>query len=98
FDDIQWADESSAAALHYVARQNHTTAFLGVLAARAGELDDNRAVQRAVRELRHAGLLEEIEVGPLPEEAVRELIDRRVPGASSEELCRVSGGNPLLAV
>ena len=98
FDDLQWADESSAAALHYVARLNADRPVLGVLAARDGELDDNRAIQRAFRELRHAGLLQELPLEPLPEVAVRELIDRQVPGASSEELSRVAGGNPLLAV
>ena len=29
FDDVQWCDESSAAALHYVARMNRGQAFLG---------------------------------------------------------------------
>ncbi|MBN1237793.1 MAG: AAA family ATPase, partial [Gammaproteobacteria bacterium] len=98
FDDLQWADDSSAAALHYVARMSAGRPFLGILAARDTELGDNAAVRRAVRELRHADLLDDLPLEALPEAAVRELIATRVPGASSEPLSRVSGGNPLLAV
>jgi hypothetical protein len=63
FDDLQWGDESSAAALHYVARTNKEQPLLGVLAARNDELRDNTPVLRAVRELRQAGLLQEIRLG-----------------------------------
>jgi DNA-binding SARP family transcriptional activator len=98
FDDVQWADESSAAALHYVARSNRGRPFLAILAARDAELADNAAANRAIRELRHAGMIEDMALEPLPEAAVRKLIDACVPGASSETLSKVSAGNPLLAV
>jgi DNA-binding SARP family transcriptional activator len=98
FDDLQWADDSSAAALHYVARVNSGRPFLGILAARDTELGDNAAMRRAIRELRHAKLLDDVPLEPLSDAAVRELIETRVPGASSEPLSKVCGGNPLLAV
>lgn len=98
FDDMQWCDESSAAALHYAARTNRQQALLGVIAARDGELRDNAAVQHALQGLRHAGLLTEIHLGPLDESAVRELIAEHAPGADSGELCRECGGNPLIAI
>jgi DNA-binding SARP family transcriptional activator/predicted ATPase len=98
FDDLQWADESSAAALHYVTRMSRARPLLGVLAARADELRDNTPVQRAVRELRMAGLLEEIELGPLGEDALRALISLRAPEADRDRLSRACGGNPLLAI
>lgn len=98
FDDIQWADESSAAALHYVARMNRDRPFLGLLAAREGELRDNGPVQRALRELRHGDLLQEISLGPLDEAAVQALIRETAPAADSERLSKECGGNPLLAV
>ncbi|MEJ2176184.1 MAG: hypothetical protein P8Y76_15155, partial [bacterium] len=98
FDDAQWCDELSAAALHYIARRNRDRAVLGILAARAGELRDNASLQQALRGLRRDGLLEEIELGPLPAEALAELIEAQVPGADSARLSLESGGNPLLAI
>lgn len=98
FDDLQWSDESSAAALHYVARMNRERPLLGVLAARDVEVNDNRAVQQALRGLRHDELLQELKLGPLPEAAVKQLIALRSPQADSETLSQECGGNPLLAI
>ncbi len=98
FDDLQWGDESTAAALHYVVRTNRERPLLGILATREDELRDNSRMLRALRELRQAGLLEELRLGPLSEDAVRELISARSPGASSDRLSRQCAGNPLLAI
>jgi DNA-binding SARP family transcriptional activator len=98
FDDVHWSDESSASALHFVVRSNADRPLLCLLAARVDELRDNTAVSRALRELRQADLLEEIRLGPLSTEALRELIDARAPGARGERLSLDCGGNPLLAI
>jgi len=98
FDDVHWCDESSAAALHYVARQNSDRPVLGVLAARDTELQDNVPLQQALRGLRHVSLLQELKVGPLAPDAIEQLIRTRAPGADSERLSRECGGNPLLAI
>jgi DNA-binding SARP family transcriptional activator len=98
FDDVHWADESSAAALHYVARSNAERPLFTLLAVRSDELRDNAPVSRAVRELKQAGLLEELRLGPLAPTALRELIDMRAPGANSDRLSAGCGGNPLLAI
>jgi DNA-binding SARP family transcriptional activator len=98
FDDLQWCDESSAAALHYVARTNRQAPLLTVLAARDDELRDNAAMQRSLRDLRQAGLLEQVTLGPLEEDALRDLIASRTAQASAERLSRECGGNPLLAI
>jgi len=98
FDDVHWSDESSASALHFVARSNAERPLLGLLAARTDELRDNTAVARALRELRQANLLEEIRLGPLPREVIRELIDAHAPTARAEQLSADCGGNPLLAI
>jgi len=98
FDDFHWSDESSASALHYVARLSRNQPFVGILATREDELRDNTAVRRALRELRHAGLLDEIKLGPLPEADVCTLISTRVPQANGARLSRECGGNPLLAI
>ncbi|HEY8507210.1 MAG TPA: AAA family ATPase, partial [Steroidobacteraceae bacterium] len=98
FDDLQWGDESSAAALHYVVRTHADQPLLGILAARDDELRDNAPFARAVRELRQSGLLVEQPLGPMPERALREIISTRAPQADSERLSRECGGNPLLAI
>jgi DNA-binding SARP family transcriptional activator len=98
FDDVQWCDESSAAALHYVARVNRQRPFLSVLAARDSELRDNAPVLQALRGLRRDGLLREIELGPLAGDALVQLINERAPGADSQRLSVECGGNPLLAI
>ncbi len=98
FDDVQWCDESSAAALHYVARMNRDRPLLAVLAARDSELQDNMPLQQALRGLRHDALLRELVLGPLPDDAVAELIARCSPAADCKRLSRECSGNPLLAI
>jgi DNA-binding SARP family transcriptional activator len=98
FDDVQWCDESSAAALHFVVRMNRGRALLGLLAARDGELRDNAPAQQALRSLRRDGVLREIDVGPLSADSLVRLIDERAPGADSHRLSLECGGNPLLAI
>jgi len=98
FDDVQWADESSMTALQYVARICTRQPLLVVLAGREGELQDNAALQQTLRGLRHDGVLEELRVGPLTDEAIRTLVGDRSPEADGESLSRECGGNPLLAI
>jgi len=98
FDDVQWCDESSAAALHYIVRNNRNRAICVLLAARDGELRDNAPVQQALRGMKRDGALTELEIGPLSPEALVRVIDERVPGADSARLSLECGGNPLLAI
>jgi DNA-binding SARP family transcriptional activator len=98
FDDVQWCDDSSAAALHYVARTNAQRRLLVVLAARETELQDNVPLQQALRGWRHEGVLSELKLGPLTEEAIAAIIEARAPGADSGRLSRECGGNPLIAI
>jgi DNA-binding SARP family transcriptional activator len=98
FDDVQWCDESSAAALHYAARMNRNQPLFAVLAARDGELKDNVALQQTLRGLRHDGLLRDLRLCPLSAAATAQLIERRAPGVDSDRLSRACRGNPLLAI
>jgi len=98
FDDFQWSDESSAAALHYVARTHADRPFLGVLAARDDEIRENTAVQQALRGLRHDGLLKEYTLSPLADDAVQHLIATHAPAADTALLGRACAGNPLIAI
>lgn len=97
-DDIQWCDESSAAALHFVARTNRARPVLVVLAARDGDLRDNAPVQQVIRGLRRDDLLRELALGPLPADALASIIEEQAPGADSQRLSLECGGNPLLAI
>lgn len=98
FDDLQWSDESSASALHYLMRMNRDRPIFAVVAARSGDIRDNAPLQQALSGLRHDGLLSEIELGPLPEDALSQLIAEQAPGADFERLSGECGGNPLLAI
>lgn len=98
FDDLQWCDESSAAALHYIARRNRERPLLGVLAGREDELRDNAAVQQALRGLLRDGVLQELKLEPLSDACVRQLIEEREPEVDSDQLSKTCGGNPLLAI
>jgi DNA-binding SARP family transcriptional activator len=98
FDDLQWCDDSSATALHYIARTNRQQCVVGILAARAGDIKDNAALQQALNGLRHVGLLTEIPLPPLSESEVRELIEKSAPDADSQQLSQQCGGNPLIAL
>lgn len=98
FDDFHWCDDSSAAALHYIARWNRDRPLFGILAAREGDLYDNIAAQQAVSGLQRDGLLTEIALGPLPQRDLETLIRERAPGTRADVLSRKCGGNPLLAV
>jgi hypothetical protein len=97
-DDIQWCDESSAAALHFVARTNRARPVLVVLAARDGDLRDNAPVQQVIRGLRRDDLLRELALGPLPADELARIIEQQAPGADSQRLSLECGGNPLLAI
>ncbi len=97
-DDLQWCDESSAAAMHYALRMNPQLPVFIALTARDDELRDNSAVQQALRGLRHDGLLKEVALGPLSNESVERLITAYAPNADARALTGACGGNPLIAI
>ena len=98
FDDIQWCDDSSAAAIHYVARMNRDRPLFGILAARDDELRDNVPAKQTVTGLRRDDMLTELSLGPLSDRELAELINERAPGAHADRLSHQCGGNPLLAI
>jgi DNA-binding SARP family transcriptional activator len=98
FDDLQWCDESSAAALHYIMRMNQHQPLYVLVAARDAELAGNSATQLALRGMRRENMLRGLTLGPLPEPALRELISRNAPEADAGRLSEESNGNPLMAI
>lgn len=89
-EDAQWLDESTRAALWFVARRVTEDPVIVALTARTGELDlapDPRIAQVTVR--------------PLDTEASTELISRRLDnpgGAARGRLLELAAGNPLALI
>jgi DNA-binding SARP family transcriptional activator/tetratricopeptide (TPR) repeat protein len=98
FDDLQWCDESSAAALHYVAHMSRGRPLFGVLAAREEELTDNAAVQQAMRGLRRERLLEDLKLGPLSDASIARIVAEYGAGDDTVVQSSECRGNPLLAI
>lgn len=98
FDDVQWADESSAAVLHYLVRMNRQQPLLVVLSARDQEIKINKAIQQTLAGLRNQQLLHEINIGPMDGQKLQQIIQDQVPGIDAADLGQECGGNPLLAI
>jgi DNA-binding SARP family transcriptional activator/tetratricopeptide (TPR) repeat protein len=101
FDDLHEADDATLQLLHYIARQLADRAVLLLAGYRVDEehrpaLDELRAA------LRRDGRLREIALDPLPDGAIRLLVDR-IFGAGpvepdlADEIAERAGGNPLFA-
>lgn len=89
-DDLQWVDRSSAIVLAFVARRLSGSRIGFVAAARTGE----------ETMFNRAGL-PELEIGPLDEQASRELLDLKfpyLPEQTRERLVTEADGNPLALV
>jgi len=97
-DDLQWLDEASAALLHYVARALRGEPILIALAARAGELEDNAAAARVIRELGRDQRLVRLSLEPLTAEETRTLTEKVAPQTELDRIVTESGGNPLFAI
>lgn len=104
-DDLHWADEAMLdlldPLLHRLGRERAAGAA-GVprvlLTARRHELAEHAAARDVLRRLERAGLVERLELQPLPPEATLALV-RRLSGASggtrfAQRLQRATDGNP----
>lgn len=98
FDDIQWSDESSAAALHYVLRMNTQQPLWVVLGAREEELQVNFPVLSALRGLKQEKLLDSQLLEPLDSADIANLIEQEAPDIDIETITEKSQGNPFLAL
>jgi len=96
-DDIQWLDSDSAALLHFVTRIYRGAPLLILLLARGGELTDNEHTLRAVRGIRKAQRIEELEVRPLSRDEIATLVGPE-ESVDVAEIFEASAGNPLYAI
>src|SRR6202044_193066 len=73
-DDIQWFDEASVALLHYLSRRLTGSRVVLACAARAAEIDGNPRVSALLRALVRERRLLRIDLSPLDEDGVTELV------------------------
>lgn len=105
FDDGQWLDEASVALLHYAIRVLRPLPVGFALAARSGELAQNRALSEVMQALRREQRLQTLDLLPLDYEETAALVhqaQRLAPSppsaATANQVFLDSGGNPLFAL
>jgi class 3 adenylate cyclase/tetratricopeptide (TPR) repeat protein len=82
-DDLHWGEETFLDLIEHVALLSSSAPIVLVCLARPELLDRRPDWPVTLR------------IGPLDDEAVAELIPRRVPGELRERIARAAGGNPL---
>ncbi|HKV44049.1 MAG TPA: AAA family ATPase [bacterium] len=97
-DDVHAADSSSAAILHMLARKLSRARFMLILAGRPAEL--RQAAAGALVDDSSINALSTVEVGPLSDEAARELVTKLVQAATTHDapvgrILEAGRGNPL---
>ena len=80
-DNLQWCDDSSLELLHFVGRQLEGSSLLIVCTYHPGESDLLSAPGRVIHSLTQQGLAHLLELAPLPESDIVELV-KRAFGAS----------------
>jgi DNA-binding CsgD family transcriptional regulator len=97
-DDLQWLDLASARALRYALRRLEAEPVGVVATARTAVGEDDPLAARDIVPVGHG---EQLDIGPLPLEALRSVLGATVDTISRPALQRiheVSGGNPLYAI
>ncbi len=111
-DDVQWADPSTMAAVHYLARNTRTEPVVLVLTVRPEELGEDGEAIPEVRQtlllMSREGLVRNVDLGGLgvgeTGDLVRAVLDPSAPGREqlgegvAAQVHRLSGGNPLFVI
>jgi DNA-binding SARP family transcriptional activator len=105
-EDLHWADEASLRLTAFLARRLESRPILVLATARIEELEANPVLARVLAELRRELHATEIVLGPLTRSAVDELVsalvttrmDGRERPIITEQVWKISQGNPFIAV
>lgn len=97
FDDVQWSDEFSTTALHYILRMHSDRPLCVVMAAREKELKHNQPMVRALRGMQQDKIAASVTVSPLDPTVVSELVGAEAPAEDVRVISQNSRGNPQLA-
>jgi DNA-binding CsgD family transcriptional regulator len=92
-DDLQWADAASVEVISYLLRRPPRGRVLMVMAFRPGQLP--RRFAPVIEASTRAPRVVRLHLAPLTPEEARGLLDPGLPGPVSDELYRLSGGNPF---
>jgi DNA-binding CsgD family transcriptional regulator len=87
-DDLQWSDEATLELVSVLAEPIAELSLLAVATYRSDGLPRDHALRRLRHELRRAGRLDELAVGPLGSEDVGELLAAELGGAPAPSLAR----------
>lgn len=99
FDDFQWCDESSIAALHVLIRSRSNLSLFVIATGRPEEMQDKRHVSRLIQALNKEHFLHKETLNPLCENDIETLVSTRIPSAEDvENIAKNCKGNPLLAL
>jgi DNA-binding CsgD family transcriptional regulator/tetratricopeptide (TPR) repeat protein len=92
-DDLHWADAASVELISYLLRRPPRGRVLAVMAFRPSQLPTRFApvIEASTREPR----IVRLDLDPLTPEEARGLLDPGLPRPVSDELYRLSGGNPF---
>ena len=97
-DDLQWADESTLALLHFLAHRVGPISVVIVAIYRDSEVDENPALVRTVEELLRIGLRPLKLQGLAPDavaQMLQELSRREPPAHLVRAVCAETQGNPF---
>lgn len=102
-DDLQWADDSSLQYMHYLLRRLREARIVLLGAYRVEEVDEDHPLWALLQYGLKEGVLTTLELAPLSEEEIRELIagtlqTKETPPGLAEYLDEKSQGNPFFAV
>jgi DNA-binding SARP family transcriptional activator/tetratricopeptide (TPR) repeat protein len=101
-DDIQWADRETLEWIRFLMSAEEPRSLVLLAAHRAGEPPAENRLEDVLRDLRHDGRLEVIEVEPLDEPDTAALAaaagDKPLEASAAEELYRETEGHPLYIV
>lgn len=97
-DDVHWLDEATAGLLHFLSRSSGLKSTFIAMAARSGELAENVAVTRLLRELTVEHRLTEIVLPPMTQEEVLSLVAEATPHVDARRVFTESEGIPLVAL
>lgn len=93
FEDVHWADEATLDLLRYLGRRIHTVPCLLVVTCRSDDPGTATALRQFLGDLTSAQAMERMQLQPLSEDAVCQLVGTRQLSASS--LHTRTGGNPF---
>ena len=99
-DDLQWADPSTVGVVEALAMRDEPACLLILCAYRSGQEQEEMRLRQAVAGLQMRRLCKVINLGPIPEAALKRYINLRFAGGALNEeigrkICHLSGGVPL---